>query len=167
MFVRTMEACVRDDFGKRLDLREVGVLDLDAPTRLALPPDRTEELRRALEAGDAVSYGITIEGGTGIVQVPMAPDTPTRDGAPTLCYLQFVSVHGTFTDAASALALLLITFPGVPRDEAGYTVSSTPHGFAFSRPLNTAGATPRTLVIEVYRAPEGQLILSGMAQKSP
>ncbi len=164
-FVTAMETCVRDEFGQRLDLREVGILDGATRARLELPPERQEELEGVSEEGGGdAGYGITIEGGTAIVQ-PMAPDDQPRANATNLCYLQFISVHGTFTDAGSALTLLLITFPGVPQDAAGYTVVATQDGFTFSRRSESLDGTPRKLMLEAYRAPEGRLILSANSRR--
>ncbi len=164
-FVTAMETCVRDDFGISLDLRETGLLDAATLPRLELPPERQEELAGVSEGGGEAGYGITVEGGTAIVQLPAAPDAQTHVAATALCYLQFISVHGTYTDASSALSLLLITFPGVPRDEAGYTVAATRGGFTFSRRLETRDGTARTLMLEAYRAPWGQLMLCAYSRR--
>ncbi len=112
-----------------------------------------------MEGGGEAGYGITVEGGTAIVQLPAAPDAQTHVAATGLCYLQFISVHGAFTDAPSALSLLLITFPGMAQNEAGYTVVATQGGFTFSRRIETPNGTARTLMLEAYRVPGRPLML--------
>src|SRR5919202_653398 len=163
-----LRRCEEERFGLAPDYRETGPLHPATLAASDVPAERYPTLRSTASTTSAV-YGITSDGGFAVAHLPGG--TAQDSTAPSLCYLQFVSVHGAYTDAASALDLLLDTFAGVPRDRGGYRVIRTRHGYAFVRTVpggnGRADRSAATVRLEAYRAEEGTLILSALVERAP
>ena len=163
-----LRRCEEERFGLAPDYRETGPLHPATLAASDVPAERYPTLRSTASTTSAV-YGITTDGGFEVVHLPGG--TAQDSTAPSLCYLQFVSVHGAYTDAGSALDLLLDMFAGVPRDRGGYRVIRTRHGYAFVRTVpggnGRADRSAATVRLEAYRAEEGTLILSALVERAP
>ena len=167
-----LRRCEEERFGLAPDYQETGPLHPATLAASDVPAERYPTLRSSASTTSAV-YGITSDGGFAVAHLPagMGGGTAQDSAAPSLCYLQFVSVHGAYTDAASALDLLLDTFAGVPRERGGYRVIRTRHGYAFVRRVagghGRADRSAATVRLEAYRAAEGTLILSALSEDIP
>jgi hypothetical protein len=149
-----LERCVQAAFGLHPSFEESGPLGPQRATQLDLPPAWRTTLVEPQPPARSVVYGITLDGGIALAQLVQAsaPDQAADDVV--VCYMQVGSVHGSAETADDALALLLATFPGVARDPASYTLTTTADGFTFGQRDEHAH-----MQLATYRHPAGRLIL--------